>query len=122
MEANERPFAADADWKPVVFNDGAFQRTVKPEDFEEIRACKGLDENRALEQIQPEDLAPCYPYVRAVEQGNRVQAALVWWVQEPGRPGSAKAECPFRCSPQVACQDPNRVKGQCALPVDDRVP
>lgn len=73
------PFAKDDGWKPIVINDGAWQRTASEEVF--CTLIEGKEPSEALKDLQPEDLPACYPFVRI-----RASKApeLRYWVQPKG--------------------------------------
>ncbi len=83
-------FERDATWSPVIVNDGAWQRTASPEIFCSVARGKGLSDAEALKELRPEDFPPCYPFV-SIRKGT--PPALLYWVQEPGKSGSIRANC-----------------------------
>lgn len=90
------PFQTDAAWKPIVYNDGAWQRTATPETWCTIARSKGYSDVEALKKLVPEDLPACYPYVVVSRQGDNSQLVVrqLYWVQEPGDEiGSVKPVC-----------------------------
>ncbi len=63
-EGESRPtHDSGSTWEPRVINTGAWQRTVRPNEFETIRKAKHLPVKEALGIIQPEDLPACYPFI-----------------------------------------------------------
>lgn len=102
-EGGRSPFPATHAWTPEVWNDGAWQRRVTPEQFctisrrKQPSAGKPLSADQALRQIAPEDLPACYSFVRArwTEERAAPSVSLLYWVQEAGQKGEAKPVCPF---------------------------
>jgi hypothetical protein len=77
-----------------VFNDGAWQRRVTPEAFCTIMRSKGIDRREALEQIGPDDLPGCYPFVTARHGGGQAHGAkLLYWLQDQGARGRVSEAC-----------------------------
>jgi UDP-2,3-diacylglucosamine pyrophosphatase LpxH len=94
-EADYAPFDVTANWKPVVYNSGAWQRTATPEAWCTIARSKGYSDAEALEKLKPEDLPPCYSFV-TVARGSDGKLLLkqMYWVQASGNaPGSAQPSC-----------------------------
>lgn len=78
------PFAKNATWKPIVINDGAWQRTASEEVF--CTLVEGMEPAQALKKLQPEDLPACYPFVRI---RGETAPELRYWVQPKGAPDGA---------------------------------
>jgi UDP-2,3-diacylglucosamine pyrophosphatase LpxH len=69
----------DSPWQPRVVNTGAWQRTVRPNEFEAIRKTKQLTVKKALGKIEPEDLPACYPFILIDPYPQHPQEALRYW-------------------------------------------
>jgi UDP-2,3-diacylglucosamine pyrophosphatase LpxH len=91
------PFNYGSSWDPVVFNDGAWQRTATPEQFIKIAKNRNMTASEALKKLQPEDLPACYPFV-VVSYINPKKpipiAKLKYWVQYPPLSGNVASSCP----------------------------
>jgi len=84
------PFSRQADWKPLVVNDGAWQRTANEEILCALLAGKEEDTD-AFAKLKPEDLPGCYPFV-IIAPGQ--PALLRYWVQaDAASKGTIKAFC-----------------------------
>jgi hypothetical protein len=93
VEFDYMPFDSSANWAPVVFNDGAWQRTATPEAWCTVARNKGLSDAEAISQLQPEDLPGCYPYVIVTPIGPPFIRQM-YWVQKSGsEPGSFAVTC-----------------------------
>jgi hypothetical protein len=91
-EVNYKPFGTQKRWAPIVFNDGAWQRTANEQVFCTVLKSKG----DVLKDVQPEDLPPCYPFVTAsYDEDGELTMNLWYWVQKPGKPGAIRSDCPF---------------------------
>ena len=68
---------------PIVINGGAWQRTVTPRQLDEHRRRLGLSEMELLESMQPEQLPPCYSFVRIEPYDERPDPPVVrYWRQD----------------------------------------
>ena len=75
---------------PAVINDGAWQRTITPVQFERMAIERAISERELLESLKPEDLAPCYSFVQvAYVDGAPVPAVRYWRRSAAGEWGSA---------------------------------
>jgi hypothetical protein len=64
---------------PVAINAGAWQRTVTPNQLDELRNDHGLSEQALLRAVRPEHLAPCYSFVEiAPYEGSPTPRTLYW--------------------------------------------
>jgi hypothetical protein len=104
------PFPGTGPFHPEIWNDGAWQRRVTPQQFCSIARRKRLGDEEALLKIIPEDLPACYPFVRARWQNGRPdpEVKLLIWVQESGQKGESRMDCPFHVDP--ACEPKQKPK------------
>ncbi|MGZ8911224.1 MAG: metallophosphoesterase [Methylococcaceae bacterium] len=91
------PFKHGSAWDPVVFNDGAWQRTATPEQLKAIIGSNGdrLPPSEAIKQT-PEKLPACYPYVvitYGIKPPYKPKARLRYWIQYPTVSGYADSKC-----------------------------
>jgi len=74
----------DGAWNPVVFNTGAWQRTVTPGQLRVLAG--GMKEEEVLQYIQPEDLPKCYSLVIAGalkdHEDRKVEPRLRYWTMQ----------------------------------------
>lgn len=91
--------------KVIVYNDGAWQRTVSPERLCTIAREKGWDDDEVLEKARPEDLPPCYPFVAAnrVAGTDKLTIRNWFWVVDKGR-GSVSHSCEAAAKIDDSCQ------------------
>ncbi|NJL27482.1 MAG: hypothetical protein HC897_06075 [Thermoanaerobaculia bacterium] len=97
-EGETSPFASTGEsWRPAVWNDGAWQRRLDPEQLCTLARKRNQTEEAALATLIPEDLSACYSFVRArwLAGSSEPKLDLLFWVQETGKPGSVQASCPF---------------------------
>lgn len=96
-EGEHSPFRSIDPWRPAVWNDGAWQRRVDPEQLCTLARKRNQTEEAALAALIPEDLPACYSFVRArwPQEKAEPKLGLLFWVQETGQPGSIQASCPF---------------------------
>ena len=67
---------------PVVINGGAWQRTVTPVALGRFQEERGLSDAELLESLRPEQLPPCYSFVRIdAYDGRPGPPALGYWRQ-----------------------------------------
>ena len=66
---------------PVAINDGAWQRTILPVQLERAKANRGVSYQDLLRSLQPEQLAPCYTFVRIGPYSGTPAPALRHWHQ-----------------------------------------
>jgi UDP-2,3-diacylglucosamine pyrophosphatase LpxH len=74
-------------WRPVVFNTGAWQRTVTPEQLKVLAG--GLKDEEVFQYIQPEDLPKCYSLVIVGalkdHEDQKVEPRLRYWTMQDGQ-------------------------------------
>lgn len=70
---------------PVAINGGAWQRTITPVQYERIRAERSLTDDQLLRSLQPEDLSPCYSFVRIPPYTDAPSPSVRYWRQREGR-------------------------------------
>ncbi len=84
-EVGYKPFGDGAAWAPVVYNDGAWQRTATEEVFCSILKEQGIDEEDALRKTTVQDLPACYPFVTVgYDREGQPVPHLFFWVQKDG--------------------------------------
>jgi hypothetical protein len=66
---------------PIVINGGAWQRTITPVQYERLRASRSLSDDGLLGSLQPEDLPPCYGFVRIPPYTDAPSPAVRYWRQ-----------------------------------------
>jgi hypothetical protein len=64
---------------PVVINAGAWQRTMTPVQYEQLRAERSLTDDQLLQSLRPEDLAPCYSFVRIPPYAGAPSPSVGYW-------------------------------------------
>jgi hypothetical protein len=115
VQNNYKPFESELtsneQWNPVVFNDGAWQRTTTPEIWCTIAKMKNYPANKAMEKMSVEDLPPCYPFVWSwvKEQSNELVVELRYWVMR-GDYGSINLTCSVAPKPYEECLDESFLK------------
>jgi hypothetical protein len=88
-ESSYSPFAgSSSNWRPIVVNTGAWQRTISEDQLETLRRNKGLKEKDVL-KLQPEDLIACYPVIMVAPYSTTPQSVLRYWKQTTGNWGFA---------------------------------
>lgn len=107
-ESGTTPFAERESWRPLVWNDGAWQRRVTPAGLCTLAKKRGVPEEEALETLQPEDLPACYSFILArwSQGAPEPELFLQHWIQEPGGEGKYRGNCPFEIHP--ACAEAKR--------------
>lgn len=67
-------------WEPKIFNSGAWQRVITPEQLEKLSSRKKLKDSEVLHKLIPEDLYPCYSFVIIdYNDKGRPNAHLKYW-------------------------------------------
>jgi len=64
---------------PVAINAGAWQRTVTPNQLDELRKDHGLSEQALLRSMRPENLAPCYSFVEIASYAGPPTPRTLYW-------------------------------------------
>jgi hypothetical protein len=77
---------------PVVINGGAWQRTMTPVQYERLRAERSVADDELLRSLQPEQLAPCYGFVRIPPYTTDPAPAVRYW-REANREWGFGAGC-----------------------------
>jgi len=78
---------------PVVISDGAWQRTLTPVQLARLASERGVSDRQLFAALQPEDLPPCYSFVRvAIVNGEAMPAVRYWRRSAEGEWGEA-ASC-----------------------------
>ena len=72
-------FKVNDSWFVNIFNTGAFQRVVDEQQLRLIIDKKNLRDATALKVLRPEDLPPCYTFVRVDYAGGRPIGSLQYW-------------------------------------------
>lgn len=74
-------------WSARVVNDGAFQRLASIDQLNKLAAKKGLPTATLFAQLTPENLPPCYSYVRVkpYATGHKPTPELRWWALANGQ-------------------------------------
>jgi UDP-2,3-diacylglucosamine pyrophosphatase LpxH len=70
--------------KPVVINGGAWQRTMTPVQYERLRAERSATDDQLLGSLQPEQLAPCYSFVRIPPYRTDPAPTVRYWREAEG--------------------------------------
>lgn len=73
---------------PIVINGGAWQRTVTPVQYERMRAERATSDDELL-RLRPEQLAPCYSFVRIPPYTDAPAPAVRYWREADGKWGLA---------------------------------
>lgn len=83
-------------WSVLFLNSGAFQRVATPEQIDKIRRERGLSEYEVLRVLKPEDLPPCYSYIRIdpYNKNSEPNPVLRFWVREGEKLWTEKKRCP----------------------------
>ena len=88
------PFEEGDDWRPAMWNTGAWQRVVTPDQLDDIMGQCKIDSKKALRVLRPEHLPPCYSTVEYVMDGSKAQEpALRWWRKSKTGVWSFDAAC-----------------------------
>jgi predicted phosphodiesterase len=89
----------------IVYNDGAWQRTVTPEQLCSIAKAEGWPENEVLEKARPEDLPACYPFVTAVSRSDSPELRItnLFWVEKADGTRVVAASCTVAPEIHPAC-------------------
>jgi Calcineurin-like phosphoesterase len=75
----DRPFRPLGEAGPIVATSGAWQRTIHPVQLEALARERGVPPSTLLGTLQPEDLQPCYAFVRvAASASPRAPEQRVW--------------------------------------------
>jgi hypothetical protein len=78
-EASYSPFErSSSNWRPIVINSGAWQRTLSEQQLESYRSSRRLRARDVL-RLQPEDLPPCYAVVTIPPYGTSPRSLLRYW-------------------------------------------
>lgn len=93
VESNYLPFDSTASGAPVVFNDGAWQRTATPDVWCTIARNEGLSDAQAIGQLTPDDLPGCYPFVIVSPVVPPLVRQLYWVQASENDPGSVQFTC-----------------------------
>jgi hypothetical protein len=72
---------------PIVINGGAWQRTITPVQYERLRTERAAADDVLLRSIQPEQLAPCYSFVRIPPYEDTPSPAVRYWREVDGEWG-----------------------------------
>jgi UDP-2,3-diacylglucosamine pyrophosphatase LpxH len=82
VESQYDPY--DTSERIIVYNDGAWQRTVTPEQLCAIAKAKGWPDKDVLEKARPEDLPACYPFITAVSTSDSPEPTIanLFWVEK----------------------------------------
>ena len=75
----DRPFRPGGDDGPIVAASGAWQRTIHPVALEQLAKERGVPVAALLATLQPEDLPPCYSFLRfGAAAGSRTPESRAW--------------------------------------------
>jgi UDP-2,3-diacylglucosamine pyrophosphatase LpxH len=77
---------------PIVINGGAWQRTITPVQYERIRSERSSTDDQLLRSLQPEQLPPCYSFVRIPPYATDPAPTVRYWREADGSWGLA-ASC-----------------------------
>jgi UDP-2,3-diacylglucosamine pyrophosphatase LpxH len=77
---------------PIVINGGAWQRTMTPVQYERIRNERSATDDQLLRSLQPEQLTPCYSFVRIAPYATDPAPTVRYWREADGSWGLA-ASC-----------------------------
>jgi hypothetical protein len=69
---------------PIVINGGAWQRVITPVQYERLRGERNVTDDQLLRSLQPEDLAPCYGFVRIPPYTDAPAPTVRYWRQTAG--------------------------------------
>ena len=64
---------------PLAINDGAWQRTILPVQLERMKEIQGVSYQDLLGSLQPEQLPPCYTFVRIEPYTGTPAPGLRYW-------------------------------------------
>ena len=79
---------------PVAINGGAWQRTMTPVQFARLAVQRKVTEKELLASLQPEDLPPCFNFVRIEPDATTPAPAVRFW-----RQGTSGWEIGTACQP-----------------------
>jgi hypothetical protein len=83
-ESSYSPFEqASSNWKPIVVNTGAWQRTISEQQLQRYMRDKGLKEKDML-KMEPDNLPACYPVVVVAPYSSTPQSFLRYWKETRG--------------------------------------
>jgi UDP-2,3-diacylglucosamine pyrophosphatase LpxH len=68
---------------PIAINGGAWQRTITPVQFERLALQRKITPKELLATLQPEDLLPCFSFVRLEPYTTTPSPAVRFWRQGP---------------------------------------
>jgi hypothetical protein len=74
---------------PIVINGGAWQRTITPVQYERIRGERSVLDDELMRSLQPEQLTPCYSFVRIPPYSDAPAPAVRYWREAGGEWGMA---------------------------------
>jgi hypothetical protein len=78
-EASYSPFErSSSNWRPIVVNSGAWQRTLSEQQLKTYRSTRHLSAVDVL-KLQPEDLPPCYPVITIPPYSTTPRSLLNYW-------------------------------------------
>ena len=80
-------------WQPEIVNTGAWQRVIYPLRLERTREAQGVPEQDMLRALQPEDLPPCYAFVRLAPYADVPDPSLRYWRRGDGGEWEIAAAC-----------------------------
>lgn len=79
---------------PVVINDGAWQRTITPVQFDRLKSERGASDRDLLASLRLEQLAPCYSFVSVPPYAKAdPMPAVRYWRQAAGGQWAVAASC-----------------------------
>ena len=90
-EPSYGPFESSANWRPIVVNTGAWQRTISEQRLQRYMKDKGLKEKDVL-KLEPEILPACYPVVMVTPYSATPRSTLRYWKENSGT-GSFSDQC-----------------------------
>jgi hypothetical protein len=73
----DRPFRPGGEEGPIVAASGAWQRTIHPVALEQRATDRGITVSALIGQLQPEDLAACYSFLR-IKPGAPAPETRAW--------------------------------------------
>ena len=78
---------------PVAINGGAWQRTITPVQLERRATDRGVAERDVLSSLTPDDLAPCYSFVRVAPYTDAPAPEVRYWRQSAAGEWTVAAAC-----------------------------